>query len=68
MRTAADAMALPELIAALDGDTAAGIDLQNRARVQRAYEVQIATGRSLRAWQTDTPPPLVPLCYWPPKT
>jgi tRNA dimethylallyltransferase len=61
VRADADTIALPDLIAALDGETAAGIDLNNRARVQRAYEVQAATGRSIRDWQADTPPPLVSL-------
>ncbi|MCL4168116.1 UNVERIFIED_CONTAM: hypothetical protein GTU68_064441 [Idotea baltica] len=61
VRAAADAIPLPELIAALDTQTAAGLDLNNRARVQRAYEVQATTGRSIREWQADTPAPLVPL-------
>jgi tRNA dimethylallyltransferase len=30
-------------------------------RVQRAWEVQRATGRGLAAWQDDTGPPLLPL-------
>ena len=37
------------------------IDLRNRARVQRAWEVQEATGRSLAHWQSKTPPPLMQL-------
>ncbi len=61
VRLAADGIALPDLIAALDADTATGLDLNNRARVQRAYEVQRATGRSIRDWQSDTPPPLLAL-------
>jgi tRNA dimethylallyltransferase len=61
VRANADSIALHDLIAALDTDTAAGLDLNNRARVQRAYEVQAATGRSIRDWQADTPAPLVPL-------
>lgn len=60
-REAANAIPLPDLIAALDQETAEGLDLNNRARVQRAWEVQTATGRSIRAWQADTPPPLLPL-------
>jgi len=35
-------------------------DLQNRVRVQRAWEVQRSTGRSLAAWQDDTPPAVLP--------
>ncbi|MBU2993201.1 tRNA (adenosine(37)-N6)-dimethylallyltransferase MiaA [Octadecabacter sp. B2R22] len=61
VRAEADAIALPDLIAGLDADTANGIDLNNRARVQRAWEVQQATGRSIRKWQADTPPPLLQL-------
>lgn len=61
IRAEADAMTLDEMIVALDSETRAGLDLMNRARVQRAWEVQRATGRSIRAWQADTPPPLLPL-------
>ncbi len=42
-----------------DPDTADAIDLANPMRVQRAWEVLQATGRGLRAWQRDTPPPLL---------
>ncbi|NBB97844.1 MAG: tRNA (adenosine(37)-N6)-dimethylallyltransferase MiaA [Alphaproteobacteria bacterium] len=52
---------LETLLAELDPDTAARIDTRNPARVQRAWEVQRATGRGLAAWQDDTPPPLLPL-------
>ena len=48
--------------AALDAATATKIDLLNPVRVQRAYEVQRATGRGLAAWQADTAAPLLPLC------
>lgn len=48
------------LLADLDPATAARIDRQNPMRVQRAWEVQRATGRGLAAWQADTPPPLLP--------
>lgn len=61
VRLHADTHALPQLIAGLDAATAAGLDLANRARVQRAWEVQQATGRSIREWQADTPPPMLPL-------
>ncbi|WP_281967763.1 tRNA (adenosine(37)-N6)-dimethylallyltransferase MiaA [Roseovarius nanhaiticus] len=50
-----------QMIAALDPATTARIDLQNPMRVQRAWEVQRATGRGLAAWQDGTPPPLLPL-------
>jgi tRNA dimethylallyltransferase len=49
------------LLAALDPTTLARIDTRNPMRVQRAWEVQRATGRGLAAWQDDTPPPLLPL-------
>ncbi|MBN2630610.1 MAG: tRNA (adenosine(37)-N6)-dimethylallyltransferase MiaA [Rhodobacteraceae bacterium] len=48
------------MLAALDGRTAAQIDLANPARVQRAWEVLRATGRGLADWQGHTPPPLLP--------
>lgn len=52
---------LPAMVAELDPETAQGIDLQNPARVARAWEVLRATGRGLAAWQAATPPPLLPL-------
>lgn len=61
LRAEADALSLPALVAGLDAATAAGIDLANRARVQRAWEVLRATGRGLASWQAATPPPLLPL-------
>lgn len=54
-------MSLEDLLSALDPQTAARIDVQNRARVQRAWEVLTATGRALADWQDDTPPPPLPL-------
>ena len=47
------------LLAELDAATRARIDTQNPVRVQRAWEVQRATGRGMAAWQDDTPPPLL---------
>ncbi|MFY2826321.1 tRNA (adenosine(37)-N6)-dimethylallyltransferase MiaA [Ruegeria sp. MALMAid1280] len=61
VRAEADQMNLPSLIAGVDAGTLNRIDTQNRARVQRAWEVQKATGRSLSDWQTDTPPPVLDL-------
>lgn len=61
IRQEADALPLPALIAGLDSETAGRIDLKNRARVQRAWEVLHATGRPLATWQDNTPPPLLPL-------
>lgn len=49
------------LLIGLDPATLARIDRQNPMRVQRAWEVQQATGRGLAEWQDSTPPPLLPL-------
>lgn len=59
VRAQADAMPLEDLAFALDVKTVSRIDMANRARVQRAWEVQYATGRPLSDWQDDTPPPLL---------
>jgi len=61
LRAEADLIPLDTLLADLDPATAANLDRRNRARVQRAWEVQRATGRPLADWQADTPPPLLPL-------
>ena len=61
IRAEADQLPLEKLSAQLDPRTAAGLDLRNRARVQRAWEVLRATGRGLAEWQADTRPPLLPL-------
>ncbi|MDH2326200.1 tRNA (adenosine(37)-N6)-dimethylallyltransferase MiaA [Cereibacter sp. SYSU M97828] len=61
IRAEGDAMELGALIAELDAASAARIDLANRARVQRAWEVLRATGRGIAEWQADTAPPLLPL-------
>jgi len=45
----------------IDATTRARIDTRNPMRVQRAWEVQQATGQGLAAWQDATPPPLLPL-------
>jgi tRNA dimethylallyltransferase len=47
--------------AALDPETRARIDALNPMRVQRAWEVQQATGHGLAAWHEATPAPLLPL-------
>lgn len=60
VRALADTLSLQDMAAALDADTATRIDMANRARVQRAWEVQQATGRPLAAWQNDTAPALLP--------
>ncbi|AZV80417.1 tRNA (adenosine(37)-N6)-dimethylallyltransferase MiaA [Parasedimentitalea marina] len=61
IRTTADDLATEDMMAVLDSETKARIDVKNRARVQRAWEVQQATGKPLSAWQDDTPPPLLPV-------
>lgn len=61
VRTQADTVPLEHMIAALDAQTRARLDLQNRARVQRAYEVLRATGRSLASWQDAPAQPLLPI-------
>lgn len=58
-RMAAEGLAA--LLAELDPATAARVDRLNPARVQRAWEVQAATGRGLAAWQDDTGEPALPL-------
>lgn len=49
------------LLAELDAATAARIDQQNPARIQRAWEVFRTTERGLADWQDETGPPLLPL-------
>lgn len=65
VRAEADALVAGDgvapLLGMLDPDTRTRIDTQNPARVQRAWEVQRATGQGLAAWQDATPPPLLPL-------
>jgi tRNA dimethylallyltransferase len=64
VRAEADAMSDAGLLAALDRADpvlAARIDRQNRARVQRGWEVWRATGRPLSAWQAETAAPDLPL-------
>ncbi|WP_428542102.1 tRNA (adenosine(37)-N6)-dimethylallyltransferase MiaA [Profundibacter sp.] len=65
IRAQADALlatgGLPALLAELDDATRTRIDMQNPMRVQRAWEVLHATGRTLADWQDATPPPLLSL-------
>jgi tRNA dimethylallyltransferase len=61
IRSLGDSLTLADLVQQLDQQTADRIDLNNRARVQRAWEVLKATGRSLADWQADTPAPALPL-------
>lgn len=57
VRAQAETLSREEMLAALDKVTTDRIDTMNRARVQRAWEVLKATGRSISAWQAETPPP-----------
>lgn len=59
LREAGNEIALADLLAALDPVTLSRIDINNRMRVQRAWEVLQATGRSIADWQDATPPPLL---------
>lgn len=59
IRAMANEISLVDLLGDLDPDTSARIDTQNRVRVQRAWEVQRATGQTLASWQDATPPPLL---------
>ncbi|AVO39173.1 tRNA (adenosine(37)-N6)-dimethylallyltransferase MiaA [Pukyongiella litopenaei] len=61
IRAEADTRPLDDLLAGLDRHTRVGLDLRNRARVQRAWEVLRATGRGLADWQAATPAPALPL-------
>ena len=63
VRAEADALRCADpaaLVAGLDPATAAKTDLANLARVQRAWEVQRATGRGLADWQRATPAAVMP--------
>ena len=53
IRAEGDQMSLEALSDALDDTTRMRIDMKNRARVQRAWEVLRATGRALADWQGD---------------
>ncbi|ETX30740.1 tRNA (adenosine(37)-N6)-dimethylallyltransferase MiaA [Roseivivax isoporae] len=52
---------LAPMVAELDPESRARIDLANPVRVQRAWEVLQLTGRGIAAWQDDPAPPLLPL-------
>lgn len=61
IRAEGDSLNLETLIGHLDPRTRDRLDLNNRARVQRAWEVQRSTGRGITEWQDETPPPALPL-------
>lgn len=56
-----EAVGIGALLSEVDPATAAQIDRDNPARVQRAWEVLRTTGRGLADWQAETGPPLLPL-------
>ncbi|SHG70752.1 tRNA dimethylallyltransferase [Cognatiyoonia sediminum] len=61
IRATADGMVIETLLSEIDEATKDHVDIANRARVQRAWEVLQTTGRSLVDWQSETPAPLLPL-------
>lgn len=61
IRERGDSLPLAELLAALDDQTRGSLDTRNRARVQRAWEVQQATGHPLHHWHAAPTSPLLPL-------
>ncbi len=64
IRATADALPTETLLAELDREDpvlAHRIDRDNRARIQRGWEVLRATGKPLSEWQAETPPPALPL-------
>lgn len=61
VRAKGDRLSHQDLLTQLDAETASRIDVKNRARVQRAWEVLTATGRPLAGWQDATPAPALPL-------
>ncbi len=61
IRDAGNQLTLSSLLQELDNTTCSIIDTANRARVQRAWEVQKATGRPLYIWQQEQSTPLIPL-------
>ena len=50
---------LQVLVDELDEETSDRIDIQNPMRVMRAWQVAQYTGKSITAWQRETPPPLL---------
>lgn len=60
-RETGDSLALEALLDGIDDETRRTLDTLNRARVQRAWEVQHATGHSLTHWQRQPTTPVLPL-------
>jgi tRNA dimethylallyltransferase len=61
VRQRGDSLTRERMLQDLDSASLDRIDISNRARVQRAWEVLTATGRGLADWQNDTPAALLPL-------
>ncbi|MFK7881911.1 tRNA (adenosine(37)-N6)-dimethylallyltransferase MiaA [Roseobacter sp.] len=61
VRALGDTIPLSALLKALDDETKARLDLANRARVQRAWEVLQTTGRSLVSWHDETGDATLPI-------
>jgi len=65
LRKAANALvetfSYERLLQDLDDETKDAIDVQNPMRVQRAWEVLQATGKTIVAWQRETPKPFLAL-------
>ena len=59
VRHHADTLALDTLIKGVSPETLSKLDQKNRARVQRAWEVEHATGKALHLWQTQKTRPLL---------
>ena len=51
------------LLEDIDAETRKKLDIQNPMRVQRAWEVQKETGKSLSYWHSQTPAPDLPLAH-----
>jgi tRNA dimethylallyltransferase len=61
VRALGDSLSRDVMLQQLDPETRGRIDVMNRARVQRAWEVLRATGRGLAAWQAETGAPVLPV-------
>ncbi len=59
IRATADDMSLEDLSKGVHPDTLARLDADNRMRVQRAWEVETATGHPLHVWQSRKSEPLL---------
>lgn len=59
VRKQADDLTLYALLEGVHADTKSRIDCENRARVQRAWEVEQATGTPLHVWQADKTAPIM---------